>query len=123
MPYTPGTQTVGKPILRGLEGRIPPNEIRIRAENPGCERGEPRFSVLSEEAARRTFLMRADPAEAVSPGLFVSYPRPAADGVMTVPAADFVHHAVQGHVPLIRRLLGEKGELDVLVRGVQRAHA
>ena len=26
-------------------------------------------------------------------------------------------------MPLIRRLLGEKGELDVLVRGVQRAHA
>ena len=44
-----------KPILRGLGGTIPPNEIRIRAENPGCERDEPGFSVLSEEAARRTF--------------------------------------------------------------------
>ena len=35
MPYTPGTQTVGKPILRGLEGRIPPNEIRIQARFAG----------------------------------------------------------------------------------------
>ena len=238
-------------------GTVPPNEIRIRAENPGCERDEPGFSVLAEKAARRTFSMRADPAEAVPPGLrlltkcgvqgdhppagvsaprslmppyFVSvasvrrregkrvpcghlppevakrpgahrreasalwavarsakrpagvskykgcarparrtpniaerqgsakslsngtqetrlFPKP---GVFQRSesgrhaaserraqcsscrrggwrhgrtAADFVHHAVQGHVPFIRRLLRRRGKLDVLVSGVQRARA
>ena len=42
---------------------------------------------------------------------------------MAVPAADFVHHAVQGHVPLIRRL--PRGERRAGCSGsrVQRAHA